>query len=84
MLMPLIIAALAVTSPSPALADTATTVPTTAEKAKDPNRKICEKIKKTGSRLSIVRVCMTARQWDEQRRDHRENFERAMLGAAAH
>ena len=76
MLKPLLIAALAVTAASPALADTATGAPKAAEKAKDPNRKICEKVEKIGSRLNVVRVCMTAAQWEEQRRDHREHFER--------
>lgn len=76
MLKPLLIAALAVTAASPALADTAAGAPKAAEKAKDPNRKICEKVEKIGSRLNVVRVCMTAAQWEEQRRDHREHFER--------
>lgn len=76
MLKPLIIAALAVTAASPALADTPPVGAKTAEKAKDPNRKICEKIEKIGSRLNVVRVCMTAAQWEEQRRENRENFER--------
>lgn len=76
MLKPLIIAALAVTAASPALADTVTATPSVADKTKDPNRKICEKVEKIGSRLNVVRVCMTARQWEEQKRDHRENFER--------
>ncbi len=75
MLKPLIIAALAVAAASPAHADTATATKV-AEKAKDPNRKICEKVEKIGSRLAVVRVCMTAQQWEEQKRDHRENFER--------
>ena len=77
MLKPLIIAALAVTAASPALADTVTATPSkVADKTKDPNRKICEKVEKIGSRLNIVRVCMTARQWEEQKRAHREDFER--------
>jgi hypothetical protein len=78
MLKPLIIAALAITASSPALADAVTTTSTTdaSAKAKDPNRKICEKVEKIGSRLSVVRVCMTARQWEEQKRAHREDLER--------
>ena len=80
MLKPLTIAALVLTAASPAMAQTAAS-PTTSpskptSKAKDPNRKICEKVEKIGSRLSTVRVCMTAAQWEEQKRDHRENFER--------
>jgi len=77
MLKPLIIAALAITTASPALGETVTTTTTNVtEKAKDPNRKICEKVEKIGSRLNVVRVCMTARQWEEQKRAHREDFER--------
>ena len=77
MLKPLIIAALAITTASPALGETVTTTTSNVtEKAKDPNRKICEKVEKIGSRLNIVRVCMTARQWEEQKRAHREDFER--------
>lgn len=76
MLKPLIIAALALAAASPALADTTPTATKAAETAKDPNRKICEKVEKIGSRLNVVRVCMTARQWEEQKRAHREDFER--------
>jgi len=77
MLKPLIIAALAITTASPALGETVTTTTSNVtEKAKDPNRKICEKVEKIGSRLNIVRVCMTARQWEEQKRAQREDFER--------
>ncbi|MBA3511927.1 hypothetical protein [Sphingomonas sp.] len=77
MLKSLTIAALVITAGSPALAQTASSnaAPATA-KAKDPNRKICEKIEKIGSRLNIVRVCMTAAQWEEQKRENREHFER--------
>lgn len=78
MLKPLIIAALAITTASPALADAVTTTPTTnaSAKAKDPNRKICEKVERIGSRLSVIRVCMTAREWEEQKRAQREDVER--------
>ena len=77
MLKPLIIAALALTAAAPAYGETTTasSSPVTS-KAKDPNRKICEKVEKTGSRVNVVRVCMTARQWEAQKRDHREDFER--------
>ena len=77
MLKPLIIAALAITAASPAFGETATATssPVTA-KAKDPNRKICEKVEKIGSRVSVIRICMTAAQWDEQKRENREHLER--------
>ena len=60
----------------PALAQT--TSPDSANptaKAKDPNRKICEKVEKIGSRLANSKVCMTASQWEELRRSHRHDFE---------
>ena len=77
MLKPLIIAALAFTAASPAFGEPVTaSTSKVADKAKDPNRKICQKIEKIGSRLNVVRVCMTAAQWEEQKRDHREHFER--------
>ena len=75
MLKPLIIAALAITAASPAFGETATPSNVT-DKAKDPNRKICEKVEKIGSRVSVIRICMTAAQWDEQKRENREHLER--------
>jgi len=44
-------------------------------KQADPNRVICEKVQETGSRLNSKKVCMTAQQWDEQRRRDRENLQ---------
>ena len=46
-------------------------------KQTDPNRVICEKIRETGSRLNTRKVCMTAQQWEEQRRRDRENLQDA-------
>ena len=47
-----------------------------APKGKDPNRKICERVEKIGSRLSTVTVCMTAREWEDLRRGHRDDLEK--------
>lgn len=47
------------------------------KKSSDPNRKICEKVEKTGTRLGVVTVCMTAQEWERQRQDHRDDVERA-------
>lgn len=47
------------------------------EKAKDPERKICQTIEETGSRLGRTRICMTAQQWEDQRRAQRGDLERA-------
>ena len=46
-------------------------------KAKDPNRKICEEFKETGSRVAGRKVCMTAADWAAQRQDNRDDVERA-------
>jgi hypothetical protein len=47
-----------------------------ASKPADPNKLICERVEKTGTRLGARRVCMTAAQWDAQRREQREDLER--------
>ena len=41
------------------------------------NKKICKSIEITGSRLNKKRVCMTALQWDEERRATRDSIEGA-------
>jgi hypothetical protein len=46
--------------------------PTSADKKKDPDRRICKTIQKTGTRLGGERICMTAREWEEQRRGSRK------------
>lgn len=65
-------------SAAPAIAQTPTTTSAApTSKAKDPNRVICERIKDTSSRIGGKRVCMTATQWEEQRRRDREYVEDA-------
>ena len=75
MLKPLLIAAMALTAASPAIAESTSSTTATA-KSKDPNRKICEKVERIGSRLATDRICMTAAQWEEQKRENREHVER--------
>ena len=50
---------------------------TVADDAKklDPNRKICEKVEITGSRLRAQKVCMTAAEWEAKRQRDREELE---------
>lgn len=48
-----------------------------ALKSKDPNRIVCERQDTTGTRLGARKVCLTASQWAEKRREHREELERA-------
>ena len=45
----------------------------------DPSRRICETIKITGSRLGRQRVCMTAAEWSEERRQTRQGVERLQV-----
>ena len=50
---------------------------TVADDAKklDPNRKICQKVDVTGSRLRAQKVCMTAAEWEAKRQRDREELE---------
>lgn len=48
--------------------------------AKDPNRKICEMVYRTGSRFDRVRVCMTAQEWRDARDADRQALERVQNG----
>jgi hypothetical protein len=47
--------------------------------AGDPDRRICQPVAETGSRLSRGRVCLTRSQWEQQRRETRQNVERAQV-----
>jgi hypothetical protein len=51
--------------------------PPSTAKQLDPNRIVCEKIEETGSRVSARKVCMTAQQWEDQRRRDREGLQDA-------
>lgn len=41
-------------------------------KVEDPDRKVCEKIVKPGTKADIRRVCATSAEWAEMRRRDRE------------
>jgi hypothetical protein len=43
----------------------------------NPTRIICEKVEQIGTRIGSKRVCMTAAEWAEQRRQNREVVEHA-------
>lgn len=61
---------------APAAAQTTSSAsPSPNSTQKDPNRIICERIQDTGSRLASKRICMTALQWEEQRRQDRNAVE---------
>lgn len=51
--------------------------PNPMPKGTDLNRKVCERIITTGSRLGARTVCLTVEQWRDKRREHREETERA-------
>lgn len=42
----------------------------------DLDRMICQRVERTGSRLEVDKVCMTAAQWKEHRQTQREDVER--------
>jgi hypothetical protein len=46
---------------------------------KDPNRIICEKQEVVGSRLATKRVCMTAAEWADRRREDRQAIDKAQI-----
>ena len=69
-------AACMVISAAPTVAQTqATGQSGQGAKPKDPNRIICEKVQDTGSRVATSKVCMTAQQWEEKRRNDRAYIE---------
>lgn len=47
--------------------------------AYDPGRRVCKTIKVIGSRLNTQRVCMTAAEWAEERRQTRQGVERLQV-----
>ena len=58
----------------------ASAAPTEQPKSKatlDPNEKVCETIRPLGSRLATKRVCATRAEWAEQRKQDREETEKA-------
>lgn len=64
----------------PASAQTAPAAPapsssSSTDKAKDPNRIICERQDEIGSRLGGGKVCHTAAEWDQLRKANREQVE---------
>ncbi len=65
-------AALAFSSQPAAAGDTRTN-----EEVGDPNRMICRTQKVTGSRLKKGKLCMTAQEWADNKRDSRQTLEGA-------
>lgn len=46
---------------------------------RDPNRMVCEKQEVVGSRLATKRVCMTASEWEQKRREERQMIDRTQM-----
>jgi len=64
------------TGPLPAFAQSQTASQQSPAAKQDPGaRLVCRSVEQIGSRLGTKRVCMTAQQWDEQRRTDREHTE---------
>jgi hypothetical protein len=49
---------------------------------KDPNRVICEKQEVLGSRVATKKVCMTAAQWEDRRREDRDAIDKGQRQVA--
>jgi hypothetical protein len=62
---------------APAVALAAPATQSAPRSAEDPHRMICRTISDTGSRLARHRLCMTADEWAQQRRELRNNVDRA-------
>jgi hypothetical protein len=74
----LLLTALLGTAAVPASAQVASIASDRQAKAKaDPNKRICERIEETGTRLGARRVCMTAAEWEARRAADRTEIERA-------
>ena len=43
----------------------------------DPNETICRTVSESGSRLNRSRICMTRAEWDQRRREMRQNIDQA-------
>jgi hypothetical protein len=46
------------------------------KQSSDPDRIICERVERTGSRLAVEKVCLSARQWADQKDGHRADLEK--------
>jgi hypothetical protein len=42
----------------------------------DPNRIVCERVERIGSRLTADKVCMTVQQWADHKDGHRADLEK--------
>ena len=75
-----VIAAAALALALPAAAQTTRAAADPADKDGDPKRLICQVQEQVGSRLGKRRVCLTAEEWNEKHKEHREFGERIQSG----
>jgi hypothetical protein len=54
-----------------------------ASKGQDPNRMVCEVEQTTGTRLGARKVCKTAAEWAQMKREHRETLEKVQQQATS-
>jgi hypothetical protein len=54
-----------------------------ASKGTDPNRMVCEVEQTTGTRLGARKVCKTAAEWAQLKREHRETLEKVQQQATS-
>jgi len=45
----------------------------------NPNQRICQAVAETGSRLGRARICRTRAEWDQERREARQNVEQSQV-----
>lgn len=70
------LAALLAIGAAPAIAQ-APSAGTAPAKAQDPDKKICQRVEETGSRLGDKRICKTRAEWAAERQESRNELERA-------
>ena len=75
--LPVTIAALALGCAGPALAAGGEAPAQRGESADARQEVVCQVQRVTGSRLAAKRVCMTREQWADQRRQQRQDIQRA-------
>ena len=51
------------------------------EAASDPDKIVCKKVEKIGTRLGAKKVCLTEREWTERAKSDRDETDRIVSGA---
>jgi hypothetical protein len=78
MLKPLCLTAAILLTAVPALAQVTTieSANPLPKRSADPDKIICERVERTGSRLEVDKVCLTAQQWSDHKYGHRADLEK--------